>query len=133
MGAGSNLIREMAIARPLATINARPRAESGRRHMRTRMLFLCAGALLSSHAADAQRIEALGPQVRKYVSVGTTKVILQHVQVIDGTGVAAVADQNISIQDGKITTILRWLLGHDGSGLFYAGEPAQRTALPANF
>jgi imidazolonepropionase-like amidohydrolase len=105
MGAGSNLIREMAIARPLATINARPRAESGRRHMRTRMLFLCAGALLSSHTADAQGIEALGPQVRKYVSVGTTKVILQHVQVIDGTGVAAVADQNIAIQDGKITAI----------------------------
>ena len=35
--------------------------------------------------ADAQRIDALGPQVRKYLRVSTPKVILEHVQVIDGT------------------------------------------------
>jgi hypothetical protein len=105
MSAGSNLIQEIAVARQLATINGLPRGESGRRRMRTWLLFLCLGTLLWSHAAAAQGIEALGPHVRKYVSIGTPKVILEHVQVIDGTGVAAVADQNISIQDGKITAI----------------------------
>jgi imidazolonepropionase-like amidohydrolase len=105
MSAGSNLIHKMAVARQLATINGLPRGASGRRRMRSRLLFLCLGALSWSHAAAAQGIEALGPHVRKYVSIGTPKVILEHVQVIDGTGVAAVADQNISIQDGKITAI----------------------------
>jgi len=101
----SNLIQEMAVARQLATINGLPRGEWGRRRMGTRLFFLCVGALMYSHGAYAQRIDALRPQVRKYVSVATPKVILEHVQVIDGTGVAAVADQNISIQDGKIAAI----------------------------
>jgi imidazolonepropionase-like amidohydrolase len=32
-------------------------------------------------------------------------VILEHVQVIDGTGAASVPDQNIFLQDGKIAAI----------------------------
>jgi imidazolonepropionase-like amidohydrolase len=61
--------------------------------------------LSCSELANAQRIDALGPQVRKYVSVSTPKVLLEHVLVIDGTGAAPVPDQNISIEGGRITAI----------------------------
>lgn len=40
-----------------------------------------------------------------YVSVSTPRVILEHVEVIDGTGAAAVLDQNVVIENGKITAI----------------------------
>jgi imidazolonepropionase-like amidohydrolase len=69
--------------------------------MRNWLLLLC----LASWPAAAQRIDALGPQVRKYVSVSTPRVILEHVLVIDGTGAAPVPDQNIFIEGGKITAI----------------------------
>ena len=72
--------------------------------MKATWLLLLA-ALSYSAGADAQRIDALGPQVRKYVSVGTPKVILEHVQIIDGTGSAPIPDQNIYIEGGKITAI----------------------------
>lgn len=55
--------------------------------------------------AEAQRVDSLGPEVRKYLRVSTAKVILEHVQIIDGTGAAPVADRNITIEDGKITAI----------------------------
>jgi len=55
--------------------------------------------------AHAQRIETLSPQVRKYGRVQTPKVILEHVEVIDGTGAAARPDQNITIEAGKVTAI----------------------------
>jgi imidazolonepropionase-like amidohydrolase len=71
--------------------------------MRTLLPLLCLAALSCSELADAQRIDALGPQVRKYVSVSTPKVILEHVQIIDGTGAAPSPDQNIYIAGGKIT------------------------------
>ena len=61
--------------------------------------------LSSSEFANAQRIDALGRQVRKYLHVDTPKVILEHVQIIDGTGAAPSPDQNISIADGKIAAI----------------------------
>jgi imidazolonepropionase-like amidohydrolase len=43
--------------------------------------------------------------VRKYVRVNSPRVILEHVQVIDGTGAAPSPDRNISIENGKITAI----------------------------
>src|ERR1700681_2116738 len=73
--------------------------------MRTWLPLLYLAALSWSELADAQLIGALEPQVRKYVSVGTPKVILEHVQIIDGTGAAPIPDQNISIADGKITAV----------------------------
>jgi imidazolonepropionase-like amidohydrolase len=69
------------------------------------LLFLCVVPVFSSPLAFAQRIDALAPQVRKYVSVETPKVILEHVQVIDGTGAAPIPDQNIYIDGGKIIAI----------------------------
>src|ERR1700738_4841496 len=50
-------------------------------------------------------LATLSPQVQKYVSVSTPRVILEHVQIIDGTGAAAIPDQNITIEDGKIAAI----------------------------
>src|SRR3979411_1091064 len=73
--------------------------------MRTLLPLLCLAALSCSELADAQRIDALGPQVRKYVSVSTPKVILEHIEIIDGTGAAPSLDQNIYIEGGKITAI----------------------------
>ena len=40
-----------------------------------------------------------------YVSVATPRVILEHVELIDGTGAPAVADRNVVIEGGKIVAI----------------------------
>jgi len=72
---------------------------------RVRCLAISSLAMLSASPACAQRSDALSPQVRKYVSVVASKVILEHVELIDGTGAAAVADRNISIEGGKISAI----------------------------
>src|SRR5262249_18683749 len=73
----------------------------------TRILPFLAVLAVSSWAgvALAQRIETLAPQVRKYASVQTPKVILTHVEVIDGTGGAPSPDRNVTIEGGKITAI----------------------------
>ena len=55
--------------------------------------------------STAQRVESLGPEVRKYLRVSTPKVILEHVQIIDGTGAPPTPDRNIYIEGGKITAI----------------------------
>src|ERR1700683_4285240 len=68
-------------------------------------LMSSAAALCYSGLADAQDINVLAPQVRKYLSVGTPKVVLEHVQIIDGTGAAPSPDRNIYIEDGKIAGI----------------------------
>jgi imidazolonepropionase-like amidohydrolase len=62
-------------------------------------------ALCYCELAVAQRVDTLGPQVRKYLRVSTPKVVLEHVQIIDGTGAPPSPDRNIFIEDGKITGI----------------------------
>jgi hypothetical protein len=69
--------------------------------------LVCLAALWYAHRADAQRADALGPEVRKVLRVSTPRVVLEHVQIIDGTGAAPTADQNISIEGGRITAITR--------------------------
>jgi imidazolonepropionase-like amidohydrolase len=69
-------------------------------------LLVGLSALASASAATAQRVDGLGPEVRKYVTVGTERVILEHVEVIDGTGGVPLADRNIVIEGGKIAAIL---------------------------
>ncbi len=66
---------------------------------------LSLAALCSAAGAQAPRPDSLAPEVRKYVRVGTAKVILEHVEIIDGTGGAPSMDRNITIEDGKITAI----------------------------
>jgi imidazolonepropionase-like amidohydrolase len=63
------------------------------------------GVLLTSGTAHAQRVESLAPAVRAYLTIATPRVILEHVDVIDGTGAAPRPDQNIQIEGGKITAI----------------------------
>jgi imidazolonepropionase-like amidohydrolase len=48
---------------------------------------------------------SLSPQVLKFVSVSAPKVVLEHVEVIDGTGGAPLADRNVTIANGKIVSI----------------------------
>jgi imidazolonepropionase-like amidohydrolase len=71
----------------------------------TSLLLLCVLATCCSKVASAQRIDTLAQELRKYLRASTSKTILEHVQIIDGTGAAPVADQNITIEDGKITAI----------------------------
>jgi imidazolonepropionase-like amidohydrolase len=73
--------------------------------MRQWLSLLCAAQLLHASPADAQRADALGPEVRKYLRVSTSRVVLEHVRIIDGTGAAANADRNITIERGKIAAI----------------------------
>lgn len=80
------------------------RAEKKRAAMKWSLLCLTA-ILFYSTLANAQQLDALGPEVRKYLRVTTSKVILKHVRIIDGTGAPAIVDQNIYIDGGKIIAI----------------------------
>jgi len=57
--------------------------------------LLCVGA----------QAQTLSPAVTRYVKVGAPRVMLRHVRIIDGTGAAATADQDLLIADGKIAAI----------------------------
>jgi imidazolonepropionase-like amidohydrolase len=67
-----------------------------------RLLLLLA---LAPRIAGAQRPDSIGSNVRKFLRVSTASVVLEHVQVIDGTGAAPLPDRNVTIADGKITAI----------------------------
>jgi imidazolonepropionase-like amidohydrolase len=71
-------------------------------------------AALAGFAALGWGADPLGPETHKYVRVSAPKVILEHVQVIDGTGAAPVADRNITIEPGIVGM-------HDH--LFYLARP----------
>jgi imidazolonepropionase-like amidohydrolase len=71
------------------------------------LALLCLVPLWRPEPAHPQSAALLGPEVRKYVRISTPKVILQHVRIIDGTGAAPQADQNIAIENGKIAAIQR--------------------------
>jgi imidazolonepropionase-like amidohydrolase len=74
--------------------------------MRLRVFPLLAAVALSGpQFAHAQAAQALATPVQRYLRVGTPKVILEHVQVIDGTGAAPSPDQNVSIANGRIGAI----------------------------
>jgi hypothetical protein len=52
----------------------------------------------------AQKPE-LSKEVKRYAKVDAPKVVLAHVRLIDGTGAAAVEDQNVVMEGGKISVI----------------------------
>jgi imidazolonepropionase-like amidohydrolase len=99
----SALTGEMAMSLDSATTAGRTRPLSG--GMRRCLPLFSLAVVLCSEPATAQRIDALGPQASKYASVSTPKAILEHVQIIDGTGAAPTPDQNIFIEGGRITAI----------------------------
>jgi imidazolonepropionase-like amidohydrolase len=92
----------MAAARRIPTSAAR--APWYRRIMRIWIPLTLVG-LLHSDTARAQLADAVAQPLKKYLSVATSKVILEHVELIDGTGATPKADQNISIEGGKIVAI----------------------------
>jgi imidazolonepropionase-like amidohydrolase len=51
------------------------------------------------------QIPELSKSVKQFVRVDAPKVVLTHVRVIDGTGAAAVEDQNVVIEGGKISAL----------------------------
>jgi imidazolonepropionase-like amidohydrolase len=69
------------------------------------LTLLCLVTLWHSGPAQAQRLETLGQEVRKFLRVSTPKVVLEHVYVIDGTGASPRSDQNIVIENGTIAEI----------------------------
>ena len=73
--------------------------------MRLNTLLLAPVCLFLIAPASRSQQPSLGPTVKKYVRVDSPKVILTHVRVIDGTGKPPEEDQNVVVQDGKITVI----------------------------
>jgi imidazolonepropionase-like amidohydrolase len=73
--------------------------------MRTSHFLILSVFLLLSICANAQQSALLSPPVQKYVRVNASKVVLEHVRVIDGTGRPPVEDQNVVIEQGKITAL----------------------------
>lgn len=53
----------------------------------------------------SQRPQILAPAVRKYVTVDASRVVLEHVRVIDGTGEPPLENRNIVIENGKIAAV----------------------------
>jgi imidazolonepropionase-like amidohydrolase len=70
-----------------------------------KLFFLLLGCVFGCSPILGQTIDKLSPEVRKYVSVSTPRVVLTHVEIIDGTGGAPIADQNITLEGGRITAI----------------------------
>jgi len=66
------------------------------------VLWLVTFFVLTGPLAFTQQ---LSKEVEKYVRVRAPKVVLTHVRVVDGTGRAAVDDQNVVIEGGKISAI----------------------------
>jgi imidazolonepropionase-like amidohydrolase len=48
---------------------------------------------------------ALAPDVREYVTVDTPRIVLAHVEIIDGTEAPAQADRNVTLGNGRIVAI----------------------------
>ena len=65
-------------------------------------LVLLALALAAAAPAGAD----LSDGVKPYVKHATRRIVLAHVRVIDGTGMPAQDDRNVTIEDGKIAAIV---------------------------
>jgi imidazolonepropionase-like amidohydrolase len=75
------------------------------RSMRAFPLLAALAVSLWAAVTHAQGIEKLSPSVRKYASVQTPKVVLMHVEVIDGSGSPPIPDRNVEIEGGRIVAI----------------------------
>ncbi len=74
---------------------------------RTGAVALCA-SLAAGMGAQQPAPGARGrfaPELQQYIQFDETRLVLTHVRVIDGTGRAALDDQNIVIEDGRIAAI----------------------------
>jgi len=67
------------------------------------LVFLPLSLLHAQQTATADK--EFSKEVLKYIRVRAPKVVLTHVRIVDGTGRAAVEDQNIVIEGGKVSAI----------------------------
>jgi hypothetical protein len=74
-------------------------------HMRNAISAGSVMVLFGVSGLNGQRAESLTADVLKYVRPTGARIILEHVEVIDGTGAAAVLDRNVTIEHGLITAI----------------------------
>ena len=84
------------------------RAECGQRRRETSMKTFAAvviAALAVPVVLAAQGVSSFPPAVQAVISVPETRVALQHVRVVDGTGKAPLDDQTILIESGKIVSV----------------------------
>ena len=72
--------------------------------MPSRFLSWVFVVLLTSLPLRAKSPE-LSKAVQEFVRVNAGKAVLTHVRIIDGTGAGAVEDQNVVIENGKITAV----------------------------
>jgi imidazolonepropionase-like amidohydrolase len=82
--------------------------ESVRRSLRLGLLLTSAWCVLtmaSPTGLEAQRGEAYGPAVQPYISEDAPLIALVGVNLVDGTGAPARADQTILIRDGRIEAV----------------------------
>src|SRR3974390_3906328 len=78
---------------------------SGDAMNRYRFLALLVLLAWSAVALNAQPPVTLSPVTQKYIRVNSSRVVLAHVRVIDGTGKPAVDDKNVVIEGGKIVGV----------------------------
>src|SRR5947207_15671433 len=69
------------------------------------LIFLISLSVVFSLPLFGQRPQSLEPAVRKYVTVDASRVVLEHVRIIDGTGQRPLEDRNIVIENGKIAAV----------------------------
>jgi imidazolonepropionase-like amidohydrolase len=69
------------------------------------LLSLLALALAALALRASAQTPELSRTVKEFVRVQSPRVVLTHVRVIDGTGAAAVEDQNVVIEGGKIVAV----------------------------
>ncbi len=70
--------------------------------LRTKLIGIL---VLAGGTCGAQSASELSDQAREFVSVDAPVVVLEGVQLVDGTGAAARAGQTIVIENGRITAI----------------------------
>jgi imidazolonepropionase-like amidohydrolase len=79
--------------------------ENRMRPVRWLLIVLASCFLVQAQQSAAPAKPVLSKEVLKYVRVQAARIILAHVRVIDGTGSAAVEDQNLVLEGGKIAAI----------------------------
>src|SRR5882762_2179167 len=77
------------------------------RSLTARVLALFLFVLPAAAQVSEPSVSDLSKEVQQLVRVSAAKVVLAHVRVIDGTGAAAVEDQNVVLLGGKILNIER--------------------------
>lgn len=69
------------------------------------LLILMSTIAIVAVPVQAQRAAAMTQGVRNYITVDAPVIALTHVQLIDGTGMPARADQTVVIENGRIAAV----------------------------